>query len=161
MNLFIVFFLTGLWHGASWTFVIWGIYHGIFIIIERLGFEKILNKHNFFSWVYCILLVDFGWVFFRVDDIKASFKYIIRMILPWKYTQSNYSIFEFVTVKMLVIILLGILGSGIIRWFGKKMKIDDKWKYSYFEILYCSILLLLSLLSLASGTYNPFIYFRF
>lgn len=161
LNLFIVFFLTGFWHGASWTFVFWGIYHGIFIVIERLGFDKVLRRSKIISWLYCTLVVNFGWVFFRVDDIYRSLRYISRLLRPWKYTVSQYSIFEFVNTQMLITIILGILGSGIIKLCGEKLRIRDKWKFSYAEIIYCVAIFFLSLLSLASSTYNPFIYFRF
>ena len=161
INLLIVFLLTGLWHGASWTFVLWGIYHGLFIIIERLGFDRVLNKQKILSWLYTIVIVNFGWVLFRIDDIGKCLRVFKRMLIPWQYKTSVYSIFEFVSIKMIAIICIGVLGAGLVRWIGEKTNISDRWRYSYAEILYLSILLFLSIISLASGTYNPFIYFRF
>ena len=161
INLFIVFFLTGIWHGASWTFVFWGIYHGIFCIIERLGLEKLLKKSKILSWIYTIFVVNIGWVFFRVDSIKAGFSYVRMMLMPWKYTASPVAIQEMVTNKMFAMIVLGILGSGIVKWIGEKTKLDEKWRYSYLEIIFCALMFLLSICSLAGDTYNPFIYFRF
>ena len=63
--------------------------------------------------------------------------------------------------KMFAMIVLGILGSGIVKWIGEKTKLDEKWRYSYLEIIFCALMFLLSICSLAGDTYNPFIYFRF
>lgn len=161
LNLLIVFFLTGIWHGASWSFVFWGLYHGLFCIIERIGFGNVLKKSKVLSWVYCMFVVNIGWVFFRVESVSGSMDYIGRMLQPWRYAVSDYSIFEFVTPQMIIVVIAGILGSGIIRWIGTKTGLEGKWKYSVVEIIYCSAAFFLSLLSLASNTYNPFIYFRF
>lgn len=83
------------------------------------------------------------------------------MLMPWKYTRSPVAIQEMVTNKMFAMIVLGILGSGIVKWIGEKTKLDEKWRYSYLEIIFCALMFLLSICSLAGDTYNPFIYFRF
>lgn len=71
-NLAIVFLATGVWHGASWNFVIWGLWHGFFLIIERIGFWKILNKFPvFFQRIYTLLIVGIGWLMFRTENINA------------------------------------------------------------------------------------------
>ena len=79
-NLITVFFLCGLWHGASWTFVLWGLYHGLFLGIERLGLKNILTK----TWkpichLYTILVVIIGWVFFRADSFEHAIGFIQKM----------------------------------------------------------------------------------
>ncbi|MGD8338870.1 MAG: MBOAT family protein, partial [Desulfobacterales bacterium] len=72
LNLLIVFFLCGLWHGASWNFVIWGLLHGLFLVIERLGFEKILNRWwSPLRYLYVMLVVCTGWVFFRAENLSS------------------------------------------------------------------------------------------
>lgn len=85
LNLFTVFFLTGMWHGASWNFVVWGLYHGVFQIFERLGLKDFLKKHRVFSHVYCLLVVMIGWVFFRAETLLDAIRYIFRMVAPWRY----------------------------------------------------------------------------
>ncbi|MFZ0133944.1 MAG: MBOAT family O-acyltransferase [Desulfobacterales bacterium] len=80
VNLLVVFFLCGLWHGASWNFIIWGLLHGLFLVIERLGFDKALNR----SWpplrnVYVMTVVCSGWVFFRTDSLSAALHYLGAM----------------------------------------------------------------------------------
>ena len=73
-NMFIVWLFTGIWHGAEWTFVIWGILNFVFLIIERfIMFEKIEN-HNFIKHIYALLVVNFGWVLFRSPNLKEAYK---------------------------------------------------------------------------------------
>jgi alginate O-acetyltransferase complex protein AlgI len=79
-NLFFVFLITGFWHGASWNFVVWGLFHGMFLIIERLGLGKLLAK----TWApinhsYVILVAMVGWVFFRADDLPLALEYLGAM----------------------------------------------------------------------------------
>ena len=72
-NLLIVFFLTGLWHGASWTFVLWGIFHGAFLLAERLVIGRFLQRlPSVISWAYCIVAVRVGWVLFRASDLSHA-----------------------------------------------------------------------------------------
>lgn len=156
INLCIVFFLTGLWHGANLTFVFWGLYHGFFRIIERLGFDKWLKKHNVLATIYCFLVVNFGWVIFRSTSIINSLRYLARMILPFKYNNSTLEMYTFLNLKVVFIGVVAILGAGCVP-----KKIADKWKNSIPEAIYCVFLLILCLASIASNTYNPFIYFQF
>lgn len=160
-NLFIVFFLTGIWHGASWTFVFWGLYHGFFCIVERVGLGKYLKRKPIISWIYTIVIVNFGWVFFRVDNFGASVLYILKMIQPWKYYASSYSVFELVSFKMILVAIIGIAGAGGLQRLLGYTRTEKKWRFSLIEILYCFCIFFLSLLNLAGSTYNPFIYFRF
>lgn len=156
INLCIVFFLTGLWHGANLTFVFWGLYHGFFRIIERLGFEKWLKKRNVLATIYCFLVVNFGWVIFRSTSIINSLRYLARMILPFKYNNSTIEMYTFLNLKVVFIGVVAILGAGCVP-----KKIANKWRGSIFEAIYCVFLLILCLASIASNTYNPFIYFQF
>lgn len=156
INLCIVFFLTGLWHGANLTFVFWGLYHGFFRIIERLGFDKWLKKHNVLATIYCFLVVNFGWVIFRSTSIINSLRYLARMILPFKYNNSTIEMYTFLNLKVVFIGIVAILGAGCVP-----KKIANKWKNSIPEAIYCVVLLILCLASIASNTYNPFIYFQF
>ena len=71
-NLIIVFFLTGLWHGASWTFVIWGLFHGAFLLMERVGLRKALDRSPLIGWAYTMLVVMVGWVLFKATDMQQA-----------------------------------------------------------------------------------------
>lgn len=159
-NLLVVFFLTGLWHGASWNFVFWGLFHGVFIIIERIGFDKFLNRHRIFAWIYTFFLANIGWVFFKLENIKDAFAHIGRMFQPWADIQNTHVLREYVNIHAIFILICAVVGMGLIQklW---KTGLARKWKYSVPEIVFCAVLMVLSLASLASNTYNPFIYFRF
>ena len=160
INLFIVFFCTGLWHGASFSFVFWGLYHGFFSIIERLGLKKFLDKHKYISWIYCFSIVNFGWALFRAADIAKVGRIILRMITPWRYSVMPINMWNYIDYKTIFVGLCAILGMGLLQIVVPK-KIKEKWSGSCMEAIYCCLLLIICLASIASDTYNPFIYFQF
>ena len=160
INLIVVFFLTGLWHGADFSFILWGLYHGFFQIIERLGFKKLLEKNKIVSTIYCFLVVNFGWVLFRANDTLTGVRYVARMIMPWRHTDIGIELFNYVDLKTLFVFGCAILGMGFIGCCFPE-GISSKWKNSVVEAVYCVILLILCLAAVASDTYNPFIYFQF
>ena len=160
LNLIIVFFLTGLWHGADMSFVIWGLFHGFFSIIERLGLKRILCKAKIVSVIYTFFIVNLGWVMFRADNILTALRYIARMLLPWRYSDIGIETWNYLDNKTLFVFGCAVLGMGIIKKFVPE-KFQKSWKNSVIEALYCICILLLCLASVASDTYNPFIYFQF
>ena len=164
VNLLIVFFATGMWHGASWNFIGWGMYHGFFSVIERLGFGKLLKRSKVLSHVYTMLVVMIGWVFFRVENIRQGFSIVARMLMPWRYTQTDVLLGTQIGTEAVLAMAAGILGCGILQavFSGKKTSLlAEKWKGSILEFLWCALILFASILLLANNTYNPFIYFRF
>lgn len=160
-NLMIVFLMTGLWHGAGFTFILWGVYHGFFQIVERAGFHKILSKHKLFARFYTMIVVVFGWVLFRAKSVSQAAAMFGRMLAPWKYVESSLSVRILLGNRTLLVIFAGILGCGFLQRFLQKMPWYEKGKNSYLEIGYCMTMLVLCIAMLASNTYNPFIYFRF
>lgn len=170
LNLFIVFLLTGIWHGANLTFIVWGIYFGIFLIIERLFLGNVLknNKYKFINWIYTILVVVVGWVFFRSDNILLAFTYLKQM---FTFTKGNYSSLTYLTSSVFMCIIVGILLSGYLQNKTVNLRVSlnnklSKFKYHDEIILITKtvvtvILLFLCIASLISDTYNPFIYFQF
>lgn len=162
LNLGVVFLLTGIWHGASWNFLLWGIYHGFFQIIERMGLSKILKKCKIVSYIYCIVVVTIGWVFFRIENIQDAFAYVTKMIPTFGPSQSIYSISEFVGNKEIIVLIAAILFCGVGKnGLEKVYPAYVKFKYSFWEISLCTVLTILCIMQLVSGTYNAFIYFRF
>ena len=162
-NLIAVFFLTGMWHGASWTFIIWGLYHGFFQILERLKLKNFLSKHRIISRIYCLIVVVFGWVLFRSETLKGGLSYITHMIMPWHYNLSEMFAFSVdINVRPILIIFIAIIGCGLIQKLSCKFtKLSNKWKYSKLEFVYLGFVFIYCLILLSAGTYNPFIYFRF
>lgn len=164
VNNSIVFLLTGLWHGASWNFVGWGLYHGFFIIIERMGLGKVLKKFRILGHIYAVLVVTIGWVFFRVTSVRQGFAIVARMLTPWRYTSSTAVFAGMVTTQTILAFVLGLFGCGILQQvFHTKLLSGAavKWKGSAAEALYLGVVLFYSIVLLANNTYNPFIYFRF
>lgn len=157
----IVFFLTGLWHGASYNFIFWGLFHGFFSILERLGLEKFLKKNKVIAFVYTFLVVNVGWIFFRVENIGMAFRYIGRMVFPWRYIDSSISIWEVVDAHTFFILICAVIGMGGLQYLARKKNKLETWRFSIFEVIYCLGIFVFSIAALASNTYNPFIYFRF
>ena len=155
-NLFVVWALTGLWHGANWTFLCWGLYYFIILLLE-----KKLNPQNFlgeFSHVYTLFIVVIGWVIFRSDSIADGISFVGMM-----FGFGCNSIIDGVFLEMVYagrsILLLGVLLSmPVFPWLGKRF---ESRGWSVFESLFALGLFLLSLLIVVSSSYNPFIYFNF
>jgi len=166
INLWVVFLLCGLWHGASWTFVVWGAYNGFFLVIERLFLGKYLKKiPPFLSWLYMIFVVMCGFVFFRSKNIIYALSYFKTMAGfnksagycgdPWLQL-NNFIIF---------MIIIAIIGSGPvlkkIMGGNEKLCIIKKPIVSAFILIFYVLIFLSSILTIASGQLNSFIYFKF
>ncbi|MBR3308134.1 MAG: MBOAT family protein [Lachnospiraceae bacterium] len=158
INLLLVFILTGLWHGADLSFVIWGLFHCSFIIFEKLGLKKLLDRSKIISVVYTFFIVIMGWVMFRARDTLSGLAYISRMVLPGN--NPEMALWKYMDKKTVFVFICALLGMGIIKALtpGKLKKL---WDGSVIEALYCVCILLLCLASIAADTYNPFIYFQF
>ena len=158
-NLIIVFFITGLWHGASWSFVIWGLFHGIFMLIERAGFDKILKRMPaMIQHMYMLLIVVFGWVLFRIENWTDALQ-IQKTMLGMNVQSSVFSISSVMNSYYWLLLFVGIILCFPI--FGRIDKIRNRRGYAMFESIAIFVILFLSIIEMANNTYNPFIYFRF
>ena len=166
INLLIVFFVTGLWHGASWNFVFWGgFYYGIILVLERIFFKKILdnNKFKFLNHVYVMLVVIIGWVIFRVDGLKNAFEYI-KLMFNFNFNNIYVITPQFINIKNYIIITLSIILCGPGQMLINKIKKCNSLKriYSvYLETVVVSFIMIVCIFELVASSYNPFIYFRF
>ena len=160
-NLFITWALTGLWHGASWNFILWGLFFGVLIIIERLGFGKILAKlPSAVSMLYTFVMVLFGWVLFDTDTLADAGRYYAAMFgaggsLVDSY--ARYTIASNAVMLTLCILISGGLGSRLISFCEEKNKRASAVAGVAVKIgglLICTAYLV-------GATYNPFLYFRF
>ena len=169
LNLLIVFFLTGFWHGASWNFVVWGMFHGTFLILERIWLGKYLkqSKKGFriLSHMYTMLVVMVGWVFFRADSLSHALHYIRVMFSPERVMAwPDFSAGYYLTNHVLLILVVSVLLCGILQQIYPALDTVNRTNnrsVSRMEALLSIILLTLSMITLISGSYNPFIYFRF
>jgi alginate O-acetyltransferase complex protein AlgI len=167
-NLLIVFFLCGLWHGAAWTFVIWGLYHGFFLILERVGLGRWLAQ----TWrplahVYTLLVVLIGWVLFRSADLSQSIAFLRAMAGLNPSAQAAFSPGWFLTNDVVIAFGAAILGSmPFVPWLAGLIGERRAGGATRFALSAANValpigLLVLCAMSLAIGSYNPFIYFRF
>lgn len=167
LNLFIVFFLTGLWHGASWNFIVWGLFHGLFLVTERLGFSNVLARvHPLFRHIYVIFTVMIGWVFFRADSLTHALDFLGVMLNPWGSATQAYQYGLLVTTESLLSLFIGlVLSTPLIRVLYVKLCSPQlALNQIVFELGRCFLVgsvFLLAVVKVASSTYNPFIYFRF
>jgi alginate O-acetyltransferase complex protein AlgI len=171
LNLWIVFFLCGLWHGASWNFVIWGALHGAYLVIERLWGINFLNRlWRPLQHIYTIFLVMIGWVFFRSESLGHAIQYLQSMFGFTHADGINYYLMYYLDLKTAVTFLIGcVLTTPLARRFGNTLynSLADshfiRWQFllntGYYFLLI--ILFLISAAYIAAGTYNPFIYYRF
>lgn len=159
-NLFIVFFATGIWHGASWNFIVWGLWHGMFNIIEKLtGWHKKEGKKiAIIQHIYTLFVVLIGWVIFRADNLVLAEKYIKNMF-GLCMTKPLFNFAYYMDVIEIIMFIVAILcAMPIFKNFANKPK--NKYLHIVLNI-WIMILFILSISSIAASTYNPFIYFRF
>ncbi|MCL1791864.1 MAG: MBOAT family protein [Peptococcaceae bacterium] len=165
VNLTLVFFLCGLWHGASWSFVVWGLYHGMFLVAERLFLKDVLAKTPFFlRHIYLVVVVMVGWVFFRVAQIGDAATFLHIMFTPHTGNGTLPLTTLVVTPHLVTVLLAGILASTPVLGTIKKHAGERpvlKTLLGTFRFVALVILFVMCLASLASDSYNPFIYFRF
>ena len=161
LNLFIVFALTGIWHGAGVTFLLWGLYHGVLSVLERLGLDKVLKKLGPFAFVYAFVAAVFGWVLFRVEDVGTALAWMGRMLTPWRFTETAYHLYDTVTPRIWALLPMAAVGMGPLRLLADRLHMTERWRFSWPEVLYCAGLLFVCIATLTSSSYNPFIYFRF
>lgn len=159
INLAVVFLLTGFWHGAAWQFIIWGIYHGFFIIIERLGVKKVLDKiPAFFRHLYTMLIVIIGWVFFRADNLTLAGRYL-RNMFAMNFTDfKNHQVVTHFSSIFIICLVIAIIFSFTRLEILNKSKIWTSAPCVYVRYL---TLWIFSVLYLVGLSYNPFIYFKF
>ncbi|MBO5064658.1 MAG: MBOAT family protein [Clostridia bacterium] len=166
-NIFIVWLLTGLWHGASWNFVLWGLFFCVFLVAEKLGLLKILQKiPAVFSHAYLLTVVFFGWILFRFSNFS-----FIPVVLKGLFGLNGNPLVDFETKTLFNANVFFII-VAILSVFPLVKKLSEKLKpkkahtpYSYAYGVVTAIipvaLLILSTLSLVGDSYNPFLYFQF
>jgi alginate O-acetyltransferase complex protein AlgI len=169
-NLVVVFFLCGLWHGASWSFVVWGLFHGTFLVLERIGLAAAVRR----MWAplrhaYLLLIVMVGWVFFRADTLGAAVGFLKAMAGLNVPTLSPYTLGWYLPVDVWLALAAGIVGSAPLipvlgRWRARRPAGAGLAGPALFDAAAAAALLGvfgISILHVAARSYNPFIYFRF
>lgn len=167
INLFIVWFLTGFWHGASWTFIAWGLYFGLLIGMEKSYLGKFLNKvPRFIRHIYLLLVVMIGWVFFRADSFSYSIEFIKNMFFMGTSTVFDGTVAAYLNDYWFVLVLSMIFCVPIVDWIRGKIEVanekilESNVSYILNSVVYTGIFLIV-IFKLVNSTYNPFLYFRF
>ena len=157
LNLFIVFLLCGFWHGAAWNFVVWGVYHGVGLVVERAGFGKVVKRFpKVVGNLYLMLFVVIGWVLFRAPDLGYAGAYIGNMFGGGQAAFRSFTpLIDFISLDKAVFMVIGIVASypvfePMVRRVPEAVR------------LACGVLLFAVVFMLAmTSAYSPFIYFRF
>ncbi|HEY9785132.1 MAG TPA: MBOAT family protein [Candidatus Obscuribacterales bacterium] len=164
-NLMTVFLLCGLWHGANWTFVVWGVFHGLFLALERTRFGEVLRT----AWrplrhAYTMLLVIVGWVFFRSQSLPKAIAYLGSMFGFAEAAASGPSLAYFLNGELIFLLAVGIISATpALAWAGRhasQMRFNARLLAST-RAAWLLVLMIVSIAEISAGSYNPFIYFHF
>ena len=160
-NIILVWLLTGLWHGAAWNFIIWGIYYGLLLLFEKLFLNKLLNKlPSIINWLYTFIIVMIGWMIFRSNSLNELLLFI-KTMFSYKQTDwitilaDNLSTFN----SLIFIVPAFIISFPIFKKLNEKY--SSKIIYKIILNIILLTLFLICIICLTSSSYNPFIYFRF
>lgn len=163
-NLFIVWFLTGLWHGAGWNFVCWGLYFFIILVLEKFVLKKVLNKcPNILKHIYSLILIVCGWVIFACTDMSEMgtfFKAMFGIKTPFLGEMSLYYIGSYAVILIIAAIASTKLPKYIVGQVAIKMNVSNNVKLIVSNVA-CLILFFICVAFLVGDSYNPFLYFRF
>ena len=161
-NIFVVWFLTGLWHGASVNFVLWGLYFCFFLIMEKTWLLKFLERlPGWLSHVYALVVIYFGWLLFAWEDIHGHRVYLKAMagIGAGGFVSRETM---YLIVSNIVLLFLFLIGAtSYPKRIAAALTKKDGMGTSLMQTVYVVIVLVLSIAYLVNGTYNPFLYFRF
>ena len=161
-NIFVVWMVTGLWHGASWNFVVWGLYFGLIIYLEKIKLGKILKKLSpKVQLLYCLLIVVLGWVMFDLEGVSQIGRFYSRLLVFGSsgLIDGNALYILKTSWKLFVLAIIGaspfVLGliNNVKSRFGRG-------GYAFLSVCYL-LIFLLSVASLVGDSYSPFLYFKF
>jgi len=157
LNLLVVFVLTGLWHGASTNFIVWGLFHAVILIAERMGLEKLLKKFpQVAQHLYALLIVVFGWVFFRAEDLSHAIGFLEGMFVPRGMDLANFAVN--MNPQYVFCLLAGVFFSIPHRKLKRELR---KLGIAQYIPYFCFLIFLLAICYMVGSGYSPFLYFRF
>ena len=164
INIFIVWFLTGLWHGANWNFILWGVYFGTILLIEKVFLLKVLDKTpKVINRIYVLFTVLISFILFSNEDLNIALQNIKGLFVSDVGFISNVSLYYL--TSYLVVILIGIIGSTPLlkNLINKLSSKNEKIKkvINVLEPVVLTMLLIISVSYIIDGSFNPFLYFRF
>lgn len=161
-NLFIVWFTTGLWHGASTNFVVWGLYFGVILFIEKIYLKDLLKKiPSIFSHIYTLIIVMIGWVIFDMNTLTDSGHYI-KIVFGFGNNIFIDNLAKYILTNNFIILLIGLICSTkLIKIYMNKIKSTFRENDVFLITAINLLILIISTAYLVGASYNPFLYFRF
>ena len=156
-NMFTVFLLCGLWHGAAWNFVVWGVYHGVGLVVERAGLKNVISRlPRPLANLYLMLFVIVGWVFFRAPDLSYAVGYLGNMFGGAEAAFTSFvPAFDFAVLNWFLLMVAGIIASYPV--FDRIVaRIPEAVRLVSAAVLFAAVYMVAM-----TGAYSPFIYFRF
>jgi alginate O-acetyltransferase complex protein AlgI len=173
-NLLSIFFLTGLWHGASWNFVCWGLFHGLFLVIERLGLDRVLARiPHLIGTAYMLIVLQFSWALFHTEDLHSAWNFARSLVGLHPDPGMHLYASVYLSTEVVLCLVLGALCSTpllrmTLAWararsthWRKGLRNTVRQCYTAADLAVHIVILLFCCMHLASSTYDPFIYFRF
>jgi alginate O-acetyltransferase complex protein AlgI len=172
LNLVTVFLLCGLWHGANWTFLVWGLVHGLFLVIERAGWERVLNR----LWpplrhAYLLLVLLVTWVLFRAESLPQAVDYLAALCGAGGNAAAQDSVAMYVNAQGVLTLAAAIVAAmPCVPWLRRRWaqglaraRTPGRWAAVGEAVVAAGVLLTFaaSILMVAARTYSPFIYARF
>jgi alginate O-acetyltransferase complex protein AlgI len=158
-NIFVVWFLTGLWHGASWNFILWGLYFGILLVIEKMFLSNFLERiPSVFRWLYTFVIVVFSWVIFRMETVPGILNIFRAMFGANGFTRIT-PFFQLNVLQYLPWFFIAFLFAAPV--YERVQKLRTSFLSNFIYDLALFILLVLCICFMLTNSFNPFIYFRF
>ncbi len=161
-NIFVVWFLTGFWHGASWNFIIWGLYFGVLLVIEKMFLKKFIDKTKVFKYIYTSLIVVISFLIFNSNSVNEIFTSLGNMFMINDIPLTSSSTIYFLKSNLVLLIISIIGATPLMKNILVKLKETKFGKVvDYLEVVGCIVLLTLTTAFLIDASFNPFLYFRF
>ncbi len=167
-NLFVVWFLTGFWHGASWNFMCWGLYYFVFLLIERAFLRKALDRApSLVGHVYALIVVYFGWVLFKFTDFTVLGAALSGMFGATGAVFTNFEVSALIRSNLPLLLISAVACTPIVPWAGKRLYVagaEHGWAWALYRTMVVAapvVLLLLATMTLVGDSYNPFLYWKF
>ena len=161
-NIFVVWFLTGFWHGASWNFIIWGLYFGVLLVIEKMFLKKFIDKTKVFKYVYTSIIVVISFLIFSTDNLKDIFSSLGNMFMINDIPLTSSSTIYYLKNNLVLLIISIIGATPLMKCLVKKIRLSKfKKVVECLEVVVVLGLLILTTAFLVDASFNPFLYFRF
>ena len=173
-NIAIVWLLTGIWHGASWNFVLWGVYFGVFLILEKFLWLDFLKRHKIFSHIYTLVIVWVGWALFAFDDMGKVLQYMKAMFgLSGAGFVNGETLYLLVSYGVMLVVLIlastpypKVWAGKVMTWLEGRKPVNAKLSLgstvsTVLQLAVVAVVFIISTAYLVDATYNPFLYFRF